>query len=319
MEEPLVSVIIPVYNMERYLERCLDSVLNNTYRNLEVICIDDGSKDSSLEILRRYESADPRIVVIAKENGGVSSARNAGLDRMTGEYVTFIDPDDFVHPQYIEQFVMTQSETGADLVIGGFRGVSDTDLPIEMKSVELDDTKKWKADCVAVFKNHFLGGYCWGRLFSSLLVHEIRFPVGVDYAEDALFFSAIWERTSDINCWVLNNQLYYYYKRLNSVTDAISCERRVDTIRMFFHNAIERPEHKRIWIVKGMALSLQFLRYYGKHLHDTESESKIACEMRKHLWSVLFSDYFTIREKTFYTVKAFFPRVRSLRTLFFDR
>ena len=87
MEEPLISVVIPVYNMEQYLARCLDSVLNNTYRNLEVLCVDDGSRDRSLEILREYEKRDSRIIVIAKENGGVSSARNAGLDRMTGELV----------------------------------------------------------------------------------------------------------------------------------------------------------------------------------------------------------------------------------------
>ena len=102
MDQSLISVIIPIYNMEQYLERCLDSVLNNTYRNLEIICVDDGSTDSSLEILRRWEEKDPRIVVITKENGGVSSARNAGLDRMAGDYVSFVVSDEFVHPQYFE-------------------------------------------------------------------------------------------------------------------------------------------------------------------------------------------------------------------------
>ena len=115
MKEPLISVIIPIYNMEFYLERCVDSVLNNTYQNLEVICVDDGSTDHSMEILRRYEAADPRIVVIAKENGGVSSARNAGLDRMTGEYVTFIDSDDFVHPQYVELLYRAVQDTGTSI------------------------------------------------------------------------------------------------------------------------------------------------------------------------------------------------------------
>ena len=100
--DPTVSVIIPVYNMESYLERCLDSVLNNTYRNLEVICVDDGSTDGSLQILRRYEQTDKRIVVITKENGGVSSARNTGLDHASGNFVSFVDPDDLLHPQHYE-------------------------------------------------------------------------------------------------------------------------------------------------------------------------------------------------------------------------
>ena len=98
MQTPLISVIIPVYNVEAYLPRCLDSVIQNTYRNLEIICVDDGSTDGSPEILRDYAQRDARITVITKENGGVSSARNAGLDRATGEFVAFIDSDDFVHP-----------------------------------------------------------------------------------------------------------------------------------------------------------------------------------------------------------------------------
>lgn len=89
--EPLISVIIPVYNVELYLARCLDSVLNNAYRNLEILCIDDGSSDRSAEILRAYAEKDSRIVPIFKKNGGVSSARNAGLDRLASEYGTFID------------------------------------------------------------------------------------------------------------------------------------------------------------------------------------------------------------------------------------
>ena len=123
--DPLVSVIIPIYNMEAYLARCLDSVLNNTYRNLEIICVDDGSTDGSAEILRAYAEKDSRIVPIFKENGGVSSARNAGLDRMTGEYVTFVDPDDFVHPQYVELLYRALKESGTEIAICGFETVAD--------------------------------------------------------------------------------------------------------------------------------------------------------------------------------------------------
>ena len=128
--KPLISVILPIYNMELYLERCLDSILGSSYHNLEIICVDDGSKDGSLEILRRYEAADPRVIVIAKENGGVSSARNAGLDRMTGAFVSFIDPDDFIHPRYFELLFRTLTEANADISICGFRRVEDKDLPL---------------------------------------------------------------------------------------------------------------------------------------------------------------------------------------------
>ena len=313
--EPLISVIIPIYNMEAYLARCLDSVLNNTYRNLEIICVDDGSTDSSAEILRAYAEKDSRIVPIFKENGGVSSARNAGLDRMTGDFVTFIDSDDFVHPQFFEQFVIAQRETGADLVIGGFQGVSEQNLPIDMKPVKQDDFQRWKADCVTVFKNHFLGAYSTARLIGTHLIKGIRFPLGMDYSEDTLFFSALWEQKMDINCWVLNNRLYYYFTRPTSTTNVISCERRVAAIRESYRMAAEKPQFRQIWLAQGVGRELQFLKYYRNSLHDARAVRLIAREMRSHLWRILFSNLFTIKEKLFYAVKALFPFLRRGKTL----
>ena len=319
MDQPLISVIIPVYNMELYLERCLDSVLNSTYQNLEIICIDDGSKDNSLEILRRYEAADPRIIVIAKENGGVSSARNAGLDRMTGDFVSFIDSDDFVHPQYFEQFVVAQHKTGADLVIGGVLPVSEDNLPIDMKPVKFDASQCWKADCVTVFKSHHLGAFCGARFIGEHLIKEIRFPLDYDYSEDTLFFVALWEQNTSINCWVLNDQLYYYYNRADSSTNVVSCQTRLDALRLYYLKAAETPEFKRIWLPLGMTSSVRFVKYYNNYLHDSKSACLIAREMRAHLPSILFSNFFTVREKLFYTVKAFFPGLRSIKTMLSGR
>ena len=99
--EPLVSIIVPVYNSERYLSTLLDSLLNQTYRNLEVICINDGSKDTSLQILKDYSSQDARVVVVDKENSGAATTRNVGLDRATGEFLCFVDSDDYVIPTAI--------------------------------------------------------------------------------------------------------------------------------------------------------------------------------------------------------------------------
>ena len=104
-EQPLVSVIIPVYNVERYLAQCLDSVSHQTYQNLEIICVNDGSRDGSLDILRRYADEDARIQVIDKANGGVSRARNDALDCARGEYIMFVDSDDWVEPDACENAV----------------------------------------------------------------------------------------------------------------------------------------------------------------------------------------------------------------------
>ena len=98
MPDRLYSIIVPVYNAEATLNRCVDSILAQTYRNFELILVDDGSRDRSAEIIDQYASADPRVIAIHKLNGGVSSARNAGLDRATGDYVAFIDADDYITP-----------------------------------------------------------------------------------------------------------------------------------------------------------------------------------------------------------------------------
>ena len=97
-----ISVIITIYNVEIYLERCLSSVINSTYENLEIICVNDGSTDHSIDILHKYKSIDERVIIIDKENRGLSSARNAGLDIATGEYISFIDSDDWVHSRFFE-------------------------------------------------------------------------------------------------------------------------------------------------------------------------------------------------------------------------
>lgn len=103
-EKDKITVIIPVYNVENYLERCLKSILYNTYTNLEIICVNDGSTDNSKKILESYSKRDKRVVVINKKNAGVSSARNAGIKIATGEYIAFVDSDDWIHEKYFEWF-----------------------------------------------------------------------------------------------------------------------------------------------------------------------------------------------------------------------
>ncbi len=114
--EPIISVIIPVYNTEEYLPRCLDSILNNTYKNLQVICVNDGSVDNSLRILNEYASKDSRVLVIDKENEGVSVARNVGLEYAQGEYISFIDSDDWIHNNYFELLYKESIKNSVDVI-----------------------------------------------------------------------------------------------------------------------------------------------------------------------------------------------------------
>ena len=117
----MISIIIPVYNVSKYLRACLDSVINQTYKDLEIICINDGSTDDSLEILKEYANKDNRIIIIDKKNAGVSAARNDGIDRAGGEYLFCIDSDDYIDNDYLETYVRAIEKEDYDIVVGGFR------------------------------------------------------------------------------------------------------------------------------------------------------------------------------------------------------
>ena len=119
-----VSLIIPIYNKEKYLKRCLDSVVNQTYRELEILLVDDGSTDASRSICEEYAKRDTRIKVIPKENGGVSSARNLGMEHSTGTYLAFADPDDFIHLEFVERLKNLLEQTGAEISFCPFLTVS---------------------------------------------------------------------------------------------------------------------------------------------------------------------------------------------------
>ena len=119
-KQPLISIIIPVYNVERYLAQCLDSVINQTYPNLEIICVNDGTTDSSGQILEQYAQKDGRIVVIVQENQGLSGARNTGLKHVHGKYIMFVDSDDWIELETCEDAVIAAEKHNADLVMWSY-------------------------------------------------------------------------------------------------------------------------------------------------------------------------------------------------------
>ena len=132
----MISVIVPVYNVEKYLRQCLDSVLAQTYRELEIILVDDGSTDGSGAICDEYATRDSRIKVVHQQNGGLSSARNAGLDLATGEYVAFVDSDDYIHETMLELLYQALVENNADTVICNFERVDEKGDVISVRSLQ---------------------------------------------------------------------------------------------------------------------------------------------------------------------------------------
>lgn len=278
--EPLISVIIPIYNMEAWLARCLDSVLNNTYRNLEVLCVDDGSKDASAEILRAYAEKDSRIVPIFKENGGVSSARNAGLDRMTGEYVTFIDPDDYVHPQYVELLYRALKESGTEIAMCSFQTVGPDDIP-QTGPIAFCPEDLERLSVSAIFRDHSYRSYCWGKLFHAPLMGRTRFREDVHYVEDAIFLAELYERSDPLTTAYAPYPLYDYFQREDSVTKTVKAPLRMQAIRVLSEKLLAPDGRDDIYLdhVLKRTLSSRFLL---THIYpDREAAGECGAILRK--------------------------------------
>ena len=221
---PLISVIIPVYNVEKYLQKCLDSVINQTYTNLEIICVEDGSPDNSGAILDEYAQKDSRIIVIHQENAGVSIARNRALDIATGEYITFVDSDDWLEPQCYELAVAEfLKDSEIDLVSWG---VNVVQLRDDRKD-EYKNIKGWHKYPFAGKKKLSLqislrmSGGVWRLLFKKKIIQNfnLRF-LNYNYTEDTLF---VYSYLCDVNyIYFINKELYHYLLVLNSATTKYS-------------------------------------------------------------------------------------------------
>ena len=217
MIQPLVSVIVPVYDVLPYLKEALDSIVNQSYDNLEIIIIDDGSKDGSGDICDAYRY-DSRIQVIHQQNMGLSAARNVGLDRMTGEYVAFLDPDDTLHPEMIQRMMSAMEASRADIVICGYETfLSDSLLGGEMQNDyhlfknAVYSTTEALNELIADVINQSV----WNKLYRKTLWEDIRFPEGYVF-EDVQTTYRVIERAQRIQ--TLPECLYFHRVRQGSIT-----------------------------------------------------------------------------------------------------
>lgn len=209
MQNALISVVIPIYNVEQYLTQCINSVLSQTYRNLEIILVDDGSTDRCPILCDKYSQLDSRVKVIHKENGGLSDARNAGLDIATGSYVSFIDSDDFVEQDYIEALYNLILKYEVSVSACSYIHFSDENILSEPKKLMTQKcTKEQAVKYILIEKN--LSTTAWGKLYDIHLFKNIRFPKGKIYED--LF--TIWKIIDQVDFLVYTTFPKYHY-RLN--------------------------------------------------------------------------------------------------------
>lgn len=214
--EELVSIVVPVYNVEKYLEKCLNSIINQTYKNLEIICIDDGSPDRSIDILNKFAKKDNRIRIISQQNKGLSGARNSGIDNAKGKYIVFVDSDDWLELKLVEKCIKKIKKADI-LVFGNYNHYPDKE---EKKNNFLENEKfdNGLDYFIKSYENKLRFGNCWNKFYRKDIIEKnnIYFEEGRLY-EDLLFVFKYMYYSKNIK--VESEALYHYVvKRKESIT-----------------------------------------------------------------------------------------------------
>lgn len=233
MQNPLISVIIPVYNVSSYLCQCLDSVVNQTYKNLEIILVDDGSTDDSGKICDKYALNDNRITVIHKGNGGQASARNEAIKNVNGEYILYVDSDDYIEYTHIQNLEQTAMEYNADLVqcvaIKFWNKVNETKVARAKNKAPKKQTYTATTALKEYSYQRKFTPSPWCKLIKRELMEDLEFPVGTGFEDMAIIYKIIGRAHMIV---YLPEISYYYRQRNNSTMRTKFSDKKVDRIRI---------------------------------------------------------------------------------------
>ncbi len=227
---PKISVIVPVYNVEKYIRRCLDSIFAQTFTDWECICVDDGTPDNSGKICDEYAQKDSRFVVIHKENGGVSSARNAGLEVARGEWICFCDSDDWVEREFFEKMLKTENADKAEIIVCGAKDTLGLNTFLIDKKIEKTE---WNNALCALFPS------VWAKLYRREIIdrNSLRFPLGIKLGEDTFFTYSYLANVRSI-LYADGNWYNYFVSNTES-----ACHNLSETEILGFKNTVEKLEN----------------------------------------------------------------------------
>lgn len=228
MSEPLISIIVPIYKVEPYLDRCVSSLVNQTYSNLEIILVDDGSPDQCPEICDLWAKKDPRIHVFHKMNGGLSDARNYGTSHAEGEYITFVDSDDCIANNYVEYLYDLLKKENAEIACCNFEKFSSSMDFHNIKNSKIDILSGEEA-CLQMFENVQLVIAC-GKLLPKRLVEQSLFPVGRLHEDEATVYKILYAAD---RIAVSNLKLYGYYQNANGIMHTYSEKNDADLLSTY--------------------------------------------------------------------------------------
>ena len=303
-QEILISVIVPVYNVEAYLPRCVDSILAQTYRNLEIILVDDGTKDHSDRICDEYAARDPRVKVIHKENGGLSSARNAGIDIAGGEYLAFVDSDDWIEPETYAHMLKAAQQYGVKLVCAGRYDIKSK---TGEKKRGLCPPREEVISGTELVRRIFLwdnvDSAAWDKLYHRSLFREIRYPVGKICEDVPTTYRIALDAGQAAMC---DRPLYNYFHRPGSITTASVSEK---TFHFSEHTAAIYPyirEHSpelepeaRYLRVRSLVYNVQSIELAGEEAKQKFSDQYRSAQkaLREQIPFLLTSPFFSLKQR----------------------
>lgn len=287
---PRISIIVPIYNVEQYLERCVKSIQNQVYTNLEIILVDDGSTDNCGTMCDGFAREDSRIVVVHKENGGLSDARNSGLDIMTGEYVACVDSDDFVSPYYIQNLYDALSNTGSEMACSGIVEYYEGDeAPAYRK---LDMAQVMKLSRIDFYRKMLYQSgaevSACDKLYKSSFFEDVRFPKGKLYEDVATTYRLI-EKAENVA--LIPNVDYFYFQRKGSIAQGEFTPRKMDAIihmgqlRDFIIKNYPELEKAACCRYFSTTCNIFFLKFDEKYAKEKE---QLWNEIKKYRKTVLF-------------------------------
>lgn len=300
MEKPLISVIVPAYNVEKFIGKCIDSILRQSFKDFEVLLIDDGAKDSTPEICDACAKKDSRIKVYHKENGGLSDARNYGIDRMQGKYVTFIDSDDYVDSGYFEYLygLITQEED-IQIAICGKKSVREDENaspdPETFHEIITGERAVQKMLC-----GYGSGHSAWGKLYSANLWKTVRYPKGKIYEDYATTYRVM--ALVDKAAWG-NAAMYFYVQHIESIMHQ-KCSRRslslVDIADEETEFIVKKwPALKQEALARKVTSELKCLQNIlnAKNEEFDDYKQKIVEDVRRHKGELLASKKVALKTK----------------------
>lgn len=299
-----ISIIVPVYNVEKYLSKCIDSILNQTFINFELILVNDGSSDKSPVICEEYKKLDDRIKVIHKSNGGLSSARNIGIKQSKGNFIAFIDSDDYIHPQMFEILYNNMKINDSDLVLCDYKKVYENESD-KYKNYDVENIKSNNYTNIEALSR--LQGnkgityvVAWNKLYKRRLFNDLKYKEGKIHEDEFIIHEILYK--CNLVSYV-SMELYYYLQRSDSITTSKFNISRLDGLdacieRILFYKHINEKE----LMYKAEIIYIEkFLEFYYKLENEVENPTKhlrrIKNKFRRRIIGFMKNHYLKYKEK----------------------